>query len=118
MYATEAQAEILRAAVAEIKKHPETFDMGVWAMRWNCGSVCCLAGQIVRDAVSDKEWEVILDTRRPVPSIAARAALRLESNNVACLFDVGYWPDQFQGDVAPSPEQLEARVEFWIQTGE
>jgi hypothetical protein len=118
MYATEHQAALLRAAVAEIKKHPETLDMGVWAMRWNCGSVCCLAGQIVRHAVSDKEWEVILDTPKPVPSIAARAALRLESNNVLCLFDVALWPEEFQGGGQPTPEQLENRVEWWIEHGE
>jgi hypothetical protein len=138
MYATEHQAALLRAAVEEIKKHPETFDMNVWIRRRDCGTVCCLAGQIVRNAVSDAQWNLLTAAflaKGPVPSIAARAERILDgAHGVANLFVLDFWPDKFLTPRVchrdhgprpcicdrqnPKPEQLEARVEHWIATGE
>jgi hypothetical protein len=86
MYATEQQAAILRAAVEAIKKHPETFDMNVWADESGCGTVCCLAGQIVWNASTPAEWRDIVSRHVPFEtnddetgfmSIAHRAAKSL-----------------------------------------
>lgn len=157
MYATEQQAAILRAAVAEIKKHPETFDMNTWAEfqygqgNEPCGTVCCLAGQIVCNASTPDEWRDIVSRSVPfetaddedgVMSIAHRAAnaLRLTFDDdrwqrgpLGRLFLVHWWPKAFVprvvhicdeddycecGQPNPTPEQLEARVERWIETGE
>jgi hypothetical protein len=136
MYATEAQAALLRAAVEEIKKHPETFDMRDWA----CGTTCCLAGQIVRNSCSSATWRGILAIERlkylngPIKFPVLERAMRLlgiagHSDDIVGhddrLFYTENWPSQFQPElddngihVNPSLEQLEARVEHWIQTGE
>lgn len=145
MYATEQQAAILRSAVAEIKKHPETFDMNEWAAFSNdCGTVCCLAGQIVRNAVTAKEWKVLASygPGGPIPSIwsKADALLGLGSDaktGTSTLFLIERWPIRFRPPLVcscgeddlkssdcscwypnPTPEQLEARVEWWIKHGE
>jgi hypothetical protein len=138
MYATEAQAAILRAAVAEIKKHPETFDMSTWT----CGTTCCLAGQIVRNAVDDWQWDEIreIEARRDLALQAGDVAFPIRDRAVQLLgldwneerdadeedqlFHVDSWPESFRpaiddGLYGPvSPEQLKARVEWWIETGE
>lgn len=150
MYATPEQAAILRAAVAEIKKHPETFDMTTWASRRanDCGTVCCLAGQIVCNGLSREAWMDVVDrsiqlnTTDPTSeSIVGRAAERLgiAVDEDWCVGPLGHlflldsWPRQFVPEIVcdgtcddgfcacepkPSPEQLEARVEHWIETGE
>jgi hypothetical protein len=142
VYATEQQAAILRAAVAEIKKHPETFDMKVWAGRtYNdsnspCGTVCCLAGQMVRNATSDAEWSaLILQEETTLETPIKDAALNLLGPvRLDTLFIVDFWPMAFRPGVDcqcfeeddencmceianPTPDQLEARVEWWIKTG-
>lgn len=146
MYATEEQARILREAVAEIKKHPETFDMREWVSQGDCGTVCCLAGQIACNAVSADEWKRIAARRvsewdtefHPVPKLAADALGvpfddEWPSGDMGRLFFIGEWPRQFVPEIVctcgwadddcdcipkPTPEQLEARVEWWIEHGE
>lgn len=149
MHATEHQAALLRAAVEEIKQHPETFDMSVWASRRanSCGTVCCLAGQIVCNGLSREAWIDVVDHSLnlhpddPVhESIVGLAAERLGISvdddwcvgPLGALFLCDSWPRQFVPDVVcdgtcddvcfcdpkPTPEQLEARVEHWINTGE
>jgi hypothetical protein len=134
MYATAQQAAILRAAVEAIKQHPETFDMSQWA----CGTTWCLAGQIVRNDSDDDEWSslVALEARRlahmskgetqfPIRD-RALAVLNADGSVEDKLFYVDNWPDQFRPAVSDftelyepaTPAQLEARVEWWIATGE
>jgi hypothetical protein len=141
MYATEHQAALLRAAVEEIKKHPETFDMRVWANA--CGTTCCLAGQIVRNNVSDPGWADLVqrqreDEQKPLKEwgqpirVEAERLLGLTDEVTERIFMHSEWPEQFiEFDTdydedgvldftakPATPEQLEARVEWWIQTGE
>jgi hypothetical protein len=153
MYASEHQAALLREAVEEIKKHPETFDMTTWAEESGCGTVCCLAGQIVWNTSTPEEWREIVSRAVPFQtaddetgfmSIGHRAAKSLglafdderwQRGPLGRLFLVQWWPEQFaplfvhtcdEGDPGyceceqpnPTPEQLEARVEHWINTGE
>jgi hypothetical protein len=148
MYATEQQAAILRAAVAEIKKHPETFDMGVWAEKdeKTCGTACCLAGQIVWNASTPEEWTDLVEAEQvglgyPIRDRAAEL-LGLPglfdadryARPLAQLFHVHEWPKQLLPKVQchcdkpdgtcwcdpplPTPNQLETRVNHWIETGE
>jgi hypothetical protein len=144
MHATPEQARILREAVAAIKAHPETFDMSHWAefLYENdeaCGTTCCLAGQIVRNASTDPEWQAFVKAEDaqcssdsdddPAYPIRDRALelLGIEHEGVSPLFYQDEWPEQFitpdadpelWGPVPPTPEQLDARVEHWIETGE
>lgn len=145
MHATPEQARILRETVAAIKAHPETFEMSIWAGRnFNesnepCGTVCCLAGQVVRNSVDDTAWADLVQqeentNRTPIKdkAIAMLEIYEWQSNG---LFVSEYWPEAFKPDVGcicdaddddecfcslmnPTPEQLEARVEHWIETGE
>jgi hypothetical protein len=147
MYATEQQAAILRAAVAAIKAHPETFDMSQWARHSSrCGSVCCLAGQVVRNNSTVEQWvewlhrqELDQSTRDvkawtfPVRREAERL-LGLSESLTDVLFDHNDWPPQFLTETVmaddeedsgwgeeyllPTVKQLEARVEWWIEHGE
>jgi hypothetical protein len=140
MYATEQQAAILRAAVEAIKQHPETFDMTEWAHRSDapnfCGTVCCLAGQIVRNASTDEQWYAHVQERGiTIPTVAESLLGNLDCDAAARLFYADEWPDRFVSPAVcsgecdpyngcdceapnPTPEQLEARVEAWIETGE
>jgi hypothetical protein len=146
MFATEHQAALLRAAVEEIKKHPETFDMSHWAefLYENdevCGTTCCLAGQIVRNAVPDVEWHALIKAENALrfgdvgevgdgePEFPMRDRaldlLGVEHKRAGPLFYQDEWPEQFitrdadaSWPLQPTPEQLEARVEHWIETGE
>jgi hypothetical protein len=36
--------ELARLVLKQVQAHPETFEMGVWGMREECGTVACLAG--------------------------------------------------------------------------
>jgi hypothetical protein len=145
MHATPEQARILRDAVAAIKAHPETFDMSEWVVARDCGTVCCLAGQLVCNASSQEEWAAIVaaTTEHELlgEPIAQRAANALglpfdddwSDGELGRLFLVHEWPDIFRPEPAcvsdcesglcycitnPTPEQLDARVEHWIETGE
>lgn len=146
MHATPEQARILREAVAAIKAHPETFEMSIWAgHNFNesnepCGTVCCLAGQVVRNAVDDTVWAEIIRREEhtnatPVKDHALRMLNLSDGSQSNVLFVAEYWPERFKPDVDcvcdeeldedcycslknPTPEQLEARVEHWIETGE
>jgi hypothetical protein len=110
MYASEQQAALLRAAVAEIKKHPETFEMSIWAgtqydeVNQPCGTVCCLAGQIVRNAVDDKSWAEIIRREEhtnatPVKDHALRMLNLSNGSQSNVLFVTEYWPERFKPDV-------------------
>lgn len=127
MYATPGQAAILRAAVAAIKKHPETFDMDTWGLpQTSCGTVCCLAGQIVWNSLGSVDaWNAYLeDQDEPVSRRAADVlGMHWDIENwpvgpLGLLFLWPAWPVEFRPHGAPTPEQLEARVEHWILTGE
>jgi hypothetical protein len=144
MHATPEQARILREAVAAIKAHPEMFEMSIWAgTQFNesnepCGTVCCLAGQIVRNAVDDASWSNLVRVEETTNATPVRdqatQMLDLYRWQAERLFVSAYWPERFKPDVEcvcdecddecycslknPTPEQLEARVEHWIETGE
>lgn len=136
MYATEEQARILREAVAVIKANPATFDMGDWTN--HCGTVCCLAGHVVRNSVGAEQWAEVVNNefawKGYEPSIRQRASdlLKIGEEEEDVLFHLEGWPCEFVTNEvvvddddgreyefeSTTADLLAARVERWIETGE
>lgn len=146
MKPTTHQIAILREAVSVIKAHRDQFNMRYyWGLKnagmldqpvflenpqHNCGTVACFGGWIV--AIDDARNSIKF--KRNQSEVAARAEeiLNFEEeydldgdpiDYTDKLFMPDSWPREFRvvnGDdwEKITPEQLEARVEHFIKTGE
>lgn len=133
MHATLEQARILREAVDAVRSDPASFDMSNWTNQ--CGTVCCLAGQIVRNHSTREEWSTWVQRERteadrdtwedrdfPIREEAERL-LGIDAVQTERLFFHDDWPRCFLtvlncGVELPTPEVLAARIERWIENGE
>jgi hypothetical protein len=80
---------LLRDAVANIERNPETFDMGGWILRKQCGTTMCLAGHVLAVAglSEDEIWEI--DSRNKVPT-EARTLLGIDREQADALFSYAH----------------------------
>lgn len=119
-------ARVLRRAVKSILAHPAQFDMDYYGelvkkdKAHPCGTVCCLAGQIVFDH-SPKKFNECIKDQLGFPDLA-RELLGLDST--AHLFLAPWWPhslrEQYEEAKRPATRAkvLQRRVAHFIATGE
>lgn len=84
--------ELLEKVKAKIRKHPEDLDMDVW----ECGTVACIAGHIIKIACATDD-ETTCEQRRDIGasggehSTAAAKLINARYQDASDLFMGGWW---------------------------